>query len=60
MSSAAGTSAAAKDWGWFEDIHDHSSKGNKSPDGEKKGKKGNKKGGLLLFEHIGKKENNIV
>lgn len=60
MSSAAGHSANAKDWGWFEDIHDHSSKGNKSPDGEKIGKKESKQGGLLNFDNDMKPLNEIA
>jgi hypothetical protein len=48
----------ARDWGWFEDIHDHSSKGggNKSPNSDDKkgenGKSSKKKGGLLLFDTL--------
>lgn len=61
VSSAAGTSAAAKDWGWFEDIHDHNSKGNKSPDGDKKGRReSTKKTGLLLFDDLVNPINAIV
>lgn len=57
VSSAAAT--AAKDWGFFEYIDDHSSKG-KSPDGEKKVKKGDKKTGLLLFDDLVNPLNEIV
>ena len=57
VSSAAAT--AAKDWGFFEYIDDHSSKG-KSPDGEKKMKKGDKKTGLLLFDDLVNPLNDIV
>ncbi len=60
VSSAAGTSAAAE-YGWFEDIHDHSSKGNKSPDGDKKGRRGSRqKTGLLLFDDLVNPLNAIV
>lgn len=53
--STVGSSAcnAAKDWGWFEDIHDHTSKGNNKspPSGDKKGSN-RKSGGLLLFNDL--------
>ena len=51
--STVGSSAgnAANNWGWFEDIHDHSSKGKKSPS-DKKDHKNKKKGDFLRFTEL--------
>lgn len=50
------TGNAAKDWGWFEDIHDQGN--NKSPpSGDKKG--GSKKTGGLLFNDLDSPPNDL-
>jgi hypothetical protein len=46
-STVASVGYAAKDWGWFEDIHDHN---NKSPTDDKKGSK--KKNQLIPFNEF--------